>query len=182
MRWQELFDDLEGQAAAADRLALDDEVRDRTRREGGLVRLVDRLRAAVGEPLALTVLGVGPLHATLLDAGEDWLLLDERTGRDVLVPLAAVMAVGGANRRTAAPLDQVGRRLDLRWALRGLARDRAPLQVALRDGALLSGTLDRVGADHVELAEHPQGELRRASGVRGVRLLPLHSLAVLRPA
>lgn len=182
MRWQELFADLEGQAEAADRAVLDDEVRDRTRREGGLVRLPDRLRAAGGTVLAVTVAGAGMLHGTLLDAGEDWLLLEERPGRDVLVPLAAVVAVGGLNRRTALPLDQVGRRLDLRWALRGLARDRATVQVLLREGSLLSGTLDRVGADHVELAEHPAGEPRRASVVSGVRLLPLSALAVLRPA
>ena len=181
MRWQELFDDLEAQAAAADRASYEDEVRDRTRREAGLVRTVDRLRGALGSPLVVTVLGAGTVLGGLLDAGEDWLLLEERPGRDLLVPLSAVVAVGGLGRRTAPEQDQVGRRLDLRWALRGLARDRSAVQVVLRDGSSLTGTLDRVGADHVELAEHAPGELRRAAAVSGVRLLPLGGLALLRP-
>ena len=180
MRWKALFDDLEAQVDAADRAELEGEVRDRSRREGGLVPAVDRLRAAVGSPLAVTVGAGGPLRGTLVDAGVDWLLMEEHPGRDVLVPLAAVLAVAGLTRRAATPLDRVGRRLDLRWALRGLARDRAPLEVQLRDGSLLVGTLDRVGADHVDLAEHPPGELRRAGAVRGVRLLPLPALVLLR--
>ena len=181
MRWKALFDDLEAQADDADRAELEGEVRDRTRREAALTSTVDRLRAAVGARLTVTVGPATPLRGTLLDAGRDWLLLEEQPGRDTLVPLAAVLAVGGLSRRVAAPLDRVGTRLDLRWALRGLARDRAALQVQLRDGSVLVGTLDRVGADHVDLAEHPPGELRRARNIHGVRLLPLPALVLLRP-
>jgi hypothetical protein len=122
------------------------------------------------------------VRGLLLDAGRDWLLLEEGPGRDALVPLAAVLTVAGLGRRAAPSADRVGERLDLRWALRGLARDRTALQVLLRDGTVLAGTLDRVGADHVDLAEHPQGELRRAGAVSGVRLLALDGLAVLRSA
>lgn len=180
MRWQALFDDLEAQAEAAERADLEAEVRDRTRREGGLIRAVDRLRTAVGAPVAVTVFGAGTVQGRLLDAGRDWLLLDEQPGRDLLVPLDAVLSVGGLGRRAERPAGELGERLDLRWALRGLARDRAALQVLLRDGSTASGTLDRVGADHVDLAEHAQGEARRAAAVRHVRLVPLGALALLR--
>ncbi len=179
MRWKALFDDLNGQVEASERHELDAEVRDRTRREAGLVRAGDRLRAATGAPLVVTVHGAGALRGCLLDAGPDWLLLDE-SGREVLVPLAAVLAVGGLSRRTQEPEGEVGRRLDLRWALRGLTRDRAPVQLLLRDGTVLVGTLDRVAADHVDLAEHAPGEARRAAAVRGVRMVPLAALALVR--
>jgi hypothetical protein len=52
--------------------------------------------------------------------------------------------------------------------------------VVLRDGSTLGGTLDRVGADFVELAQHGTGEARREAAVRGARLLPLEGLALLR--
>lgn len=182
MRWQALFEDLEAQLEAADRTELDGEVRDRARREASLHRAVDRLRPAAGAALTVTVQGVGPLHGRLVDAGTGWLLL-EQGGSDVLVAWTAVLGVVGLGRATQTPGSEgeVERRLDLAWSLRGLARSRTGLQVALVDGSVLDGTLDRVGTDHVELAEHPAGEQRRAGSVRQVRLVPLTALALLRP-
>ena len=182
MRWQALFDDLEGQAEALARGELDAEVRDRVRREVSLLRLLDRLVPHTGRPVQLLVHGAGLVPGTLLDAGVDWLLLEETGGRELLVPALAVLAVTGPGPGAQAPggEGEVGKRLDLRWALRGLARDRAGVSVVLRDGTTLGGTLDRVGADFVELAEHGTGEARRAATVRGVRLLPLEGLALLR--
>lgn len=182
MRWDELFSDFEAQLEAADAAELQAEVADRTRREAALVRLVDRLREAVEHPLAVSTWGAGSVHGRLLDAGGDWLLLEEEGQRETLVPLAAVIGVTGLSGRAAAPGSEgeVGRRLDLRWALRGLARDRAGVSVVLRDGTTVSGTLDRVGADHVDLAEHPPGEPRRAGAVRQVRVVPIAALALVR--
>lgn len=182
MRWRALFDDLEAQVEALAAAELQAEVADRTRREQGLLGLVDRLRESEGHPLAVTVWGAGAVHGRLLEAGPDWLLLEEPGLREVLVPLAAVLAVTGAGARTAAPGSEgeVGRRLDLRWALRGLARNRAGVSVVLRDGSAVTGTLDRVGADHVDVAEHAPGEPRRANAVRQVRLVPLTAIALLR--
>jgi hypothetical protein len=61
-----------------------------------------------------------------------------------------------------------------------LARDRTPVAVVLTSGDVLTGTIDRVGEDFVELAEHPVDEPRRAGSVRAVRLLPLSALAAVR--
>ncbi|MBK5307456.1 MAG: hypothetical protein JJD92_12275 [Frankiaceae bacterium] len=182
MRWQALFDDLEAQAEAMAAAELRGEVSDRTRRELGLLRLADRLREGEGHPLAVTVWGAGAVHGRLVDAGIDWLLIEETGVREVLVPLGSVLGISGIGARAAVPGSEgeVGRRLDLRWALRGLARDRAGVTVVLRDGSAVTGTLDRVGADHVDIAEHPAGEPRRAGAVRQVRLIPLTALALLR--
>ena len=184
MRWAALFDDLEAQAEQLAAAELHAEVADRTRREHALVGLVDRLRETEGHPLVVTVWGAGTVHGRLLDAGTDWLLIEEIGVREVLVPLPAVLGIAGVGARTAAPgsAGEGGRRLDLRGALRGLARDRAGVAVVLRDGTTVSGTLDRVGLDHVDVAEHAVGEPRRAGAVRQVRVVPLTAVALLRSA
>jgi hypothetical protein len=182
MRWDKLFADLEAQLAAADAAELASEVADRTRREIGQLRLVDRLRPGVGATVGASVQGLGSVTGKVLDVGTDWLLLQETGARDLLVASAALLSVTGVGGASEVPGSEgdVVRALDLRWALRGLVRDRAAVQVVLRDATTLSGTLDRVGADHVDVAEHPQGEARRAGAVRQVRLVPLHAIAAVR--
>lgn len=182
MRWESLFTDLEGQLLAAEAAELAGEVSERTRREQAAVSTSDRVAGSRGHPVAVTAMGTGVLRGVLLDVGVDWLLLEEPAGREVLVPLHAVLSLTGLGTATSPPGSEgfVGRRLDLRWALRGLARSRTGVALVLRDGSTLSGTLDRVGADHVELAEHGAGEARRAAAVREVRLVPLTAVSAVR--
>lgn len=181
MRWQQLFEDLEAQFDAAQAAELAGEVAERSRREAALLCLADRLRPAVGAPVGVSLPGAGLLRGRLLDAGADWLLLEEPGGRQVLVPLEAVLGVTGVGARSAVPDDSpVTKRLDLRWALRGLARSRTGVGLGLVDGSVVTGTLDRVGVDHLDLAEHAPGEARRAGAVRQVRLVPLPAIALVR--
>jgi len=181
MRWQQLFADLQAQfeaeGAAEDRAV----GASRARAEMGAVDLVRRLRGSVGLPVALRCRGAGAVTGTLIDAGVDWVLLEDEQGRSLLVANAAVRTVAGLGRRTTPEETGVVRaRMDLRWALRGLARDRSAVQVVLDDGGLLTGTLDRVGADHVDLAEHPADLPRRAEAVQGVCAVVIAAIAVVR--
>ena len=182
MRWDELFADLEGQYLAGQAQALAAEVRDRTRREASLLSMTDRLRPVLGSVPTVAVWGVGPVTGRLHDVGPDWLLVCETGGAQLLVPTAAVLGLVGVGRASDVPGGEgaVGRRLDLRYALRGLARRRAGVHVVRRDGSVVTGTLDRVGSDHLDVAEHPPGEPRRAGAVRQVHLVPLDALAVVR--
>ncbi|MCU1606850.1 MAG: uncharacterized protein JWP46_3315 [Modestobacter sp.] len=181
MRWEQLFADLEAQFVAQDTADGAGDRASRERAEYGRLRLADRLRGARGWPVTLTCRGVGEVTGRLVDVGVDWLLLVDAQQRDVLVAMATVRAVGGLGVETAAgELGAVERALDLRRALRGLARDRATVQCLLDDGSTLSGTVDRVGADFVELAEHPLDEPRRRGSVTGVRAVVLAAVAVVR--
>lgn len=182
VRWERLFADLEAELEAAEHADLEAEVADRTRAELSQVRLVDRLRAVVDADLALTLPGAGAVRAVLREVGSEWVLVEEAPGREALIPLARVLAIAGL-RRAAAPPGSEGRvvsRLGLVTALRALVRDRAPVVVVLVDGGAVHGTLDRVGADHVDVAEHPAGEPRRAGAVTGVRTVPLDAIALVR--
>jgi hypothetical protein len=184
VRWQQLFADLEAQFDEAEAAEFDGEVRERTRRELGLIRLVDRLRPAVGRAVSVRLRGFeGDRVAGSLSAvGADWLLLAEGGGRDALVPLRAVLAMSGLGADTAVPNREgaVAARLGFAHALRGITRDRSAVLLGLADGSGLAGTLDRVGADFLELAEHPAGEPRRPETVRGIWAVPLSAVSIVR--
>jgi hypothetical protein len=116
----------------------------------------------------------------LCEVGPDWLLLSERGRGELLLNLGAVQSVSGIGPMAEAPTGKVWRALDLRWALRGLARGRVAVQVVMSDGALWTGTLDRIGADHAELAVHAVGEPRRAGAVEQVVLLQVAGISLVR--
>jgi len=186
-RWEALFRDLDAQFEAAEAAELAAEVADRTRREIALVRLGDRLRAALGGNLTIGVSGGEVLSGALLTVGPDWLLLGagpggSPDGRDTVVVLSAVQSLTGLGARFLPPETEgrVAARLDVRHALRALARSRVAVRVLLRDGSVVVGTLDRIGADHLDLAEHDAGEARRSGAVRRVRTVPLAALAAVR--
>ncbi len=168
MRWEGLFADLEGQLAAEERRELDSEVAERTRRERALVDLTARLAAAVGSPVSLVVAGGRVVVGSLADVGDGWVLVADPP-REVLVPQAAVVVVEGLLHAEPA---RSARRFGLGYALRALARDRATVALELSAGAPLVGTVDVVGADHLVLAEHPEGEPRRRENVRRVLTVP----------
>lgn len=182
MRWDDLFRDLEAQLEAAEAVDLAAEVADRTRIESAQLALVDRLRGTLGRRVTVRVVAAGLVDGELQGVGPDWLLIAGPGGREAVVSLPAVVSVSGLAGWSAAPGEtgEVTRRLGLGYALRGLARDRAGVSVTLLDGTVLTGTLDRVGADFVELAGHGPGEARRRDEVRSVPALPLRALAVVR--
>ncbi|KGH44776.1 hypothetical protein IN07_22730 [Modestobacter caceresii] len=183
MRWEQLFADLEAQMAEQEAAVDQADEASRARAEHGRVRLADRLRGATGQEVSLSC-GAGELAGRLVDVGVDWVLLVDQQHREVLVALGAVRAVSGLTAVTAAAAAEgaVDRALDLRRAVRALARDRAALHCLLADGAVLAGTVDRVGADFLELAEHPVDEPRRRAVVTGVRAVSLGALVALRTA
>ncbi len=175
MRWERLFEDLEALWEADELAHRSAEVADRTRRERATVALVDRLVAHRGE-LEILLTGGRRIVGEPQELGADFVLL-VGGGRSHLVPLAAVVQVTGLGSRSAGPQKVARvRRFGLGYALRILARDRAAVVLQDVSGRSLTGTVDIVGVDHLDLAEHPLDLPRRGEYVRARRTLPLSAV------
>lgn len=198
MRWDNLFDDLEGQLErelAADEadLALEEE-----RMRLGRLTLRDRLAALLdGVPrsaewslrLALTTGEIVPLRPLAL--GRDWMSGDIRdgslAGAQCVVPLEHVVGVllDAAQLSTSlAPVEapragSLASKLTVPFVLRDLARRRAAVELRMTSGAV-TGTIDRVGRDHLDIAVHARSEPRRASSIVEHRIVPLAHLVMVR--
>lgn len=196
MRWDRLFADLEArfdELADAEAAA---ESADRARVAIGAVSAIQRLSGAINQSVRVQLAGGATVGGVLKTVGPDWLLLTDGQGRDCLLALAAVTAVEGLTALTGPEMSSLAKRLDLRRALRGLARDRSPVAVAMTGwtggadfGAVaygatgsseITGTIDRVGADFIEVAVHAPWEPRRVGSVRLVALVPLAGIVLVR--
>ncbi|MCR2793792.1 hypothetical protein NQ156_12020 [Microbacterium sp. zg.Y625] len=190
MRWDRLFEDLEDQLASeweAERAALDTEAE---RLRLSKLSLRERLRVLVGtEPTVSVDLVDGTVATGTVSAvGADWFAVtaDTRRGGALLLPFAGTAAIGipqadllRSARPVAAPA-RLADRMTLGFVLRDLSRRRIPVTVGVAGGRLLSGTIDRAGADHVDLALHDRDAPRRAAAVGGHRLVPTDALVWLR--
>ena len=179
MRWEGLFEDLEGQVAAEHRRERDDEVAERTRRERALVTLGSRLAAGLGARVSLGLVGGQRVEGVLGDLGEDWVLVRaDADAHEVLVPLNGVLTLRSLGAQSASA--RAARRFGLGYALRALSRDRATVAISLVGaGSRLLGTIDAVGADHLDLAEHLEGVPRRRENVRAVTTVPFAAVVAV---
>ena len=178
MRWDRLFEDLEARLALEHTRELDGEVADRTRHERAQLDLTTRLLANIGNAGVGFRLPSGRLWGRLVDVGPDWALL-ERGERSTIVALSAVRGLTGLAPGARVPT-LVARRFGLGVALRAVSRDRATVEVVDLDGSAHTGTIDIVGADHLELAEHPADATRRADQVLGRLVVPFSALGSVR--
>lgn len=180
MRWERLIEEIGAHLDQEARDGRDAEIADRIRHEVGQVELLDRLRAAEGQAVSLRVAPDRDHRGELRQVGAGWLLLAEDSG-ECLLATGHIHTVVGLGRRTAAPMEVPARRLfdgmDLRYALRGVAADRAPVRIGLCGGAELTGTIDRVGRDFADVAMHAVGELRRSQSVTGSVTVALAAIA-----
>ncbi len=177
MRWERLFTDLEGMLDEHERASRESEIADRVRRELARVELSDRFRANDGR-IELLLRGGRLVRGEVLDAGADWVVVDERHRGEVLIPLHAVIEATGLGRSVATPSDP-RRRLGLGHALRVLARHRVPVVVEDELRRVRTGTVDIVGADFFELAQHPPESARRTRNVLASRVIPYRSIVAI---
>lgn len=74
---------------------------------------------------------------------------------------------------------RLSERIGLPFVLRDLCRRRAAIELSTPAG-VLNGTIDRVGRDHLDLAVHPVGTLRRTPDVYQYRVVPLAHILLVR--
>lgn len=179
MRWDRLFDDLAAQLTLDESRELESEVADRVRRERAQLDVHTRLLANVDASRVGLRLPGRAVTGRLVDVGPDWALVETAPGRPCLVALAAVRGISGLGPGARTP-SVVAKRFGLGAALRAVSRDRAVVELADVDGRLVTGTIDVVGADHLEVAEHAPDEMRRSANLTGRLLVPFWSLGSVR--
>ena len=197
MRWDRLFDDLEGQLErelSAEELDLQAE---EERLRIGRLAVRDRL-IAIGEgghdpeqPVALLLTTGEQLLVRPSTFGRDWFLAElaeEGHRSQCVVPLSGVAAllltraqIESSLVRSENPANDraLSARLTLPFVLRDLCRRRAAvsLHTAIGDA---HGTIDRVGRDHIDLAVHEHEHPRRSRAVSQYRVVPLDQLLLVR--
>lgn len=174
MRWDRLFDDLEAQLDAQERLELDAEISERTRLERSKVSVGDRVVGARGVAVTVHLAAGRRVEGVVVDVGDGWFVLEDRS-RPVLVAAHAVMGIVGLPHRPRSGAS--ARRLGLGYALRAVSRDRRAVHVHDIDGCVVSGTIDAVGADVLDVSEHAPDEPRRGENVRAQRAIPFAAVA-----
>ena len=193
MRWDNLFDDLESQLEQELGAEEIDLMAEEERLRLGRLGLRDRLRAmsTAGEPVRL-ILSDGTRVAIDVGAiGRDWIAGefcgDGHRFVSCVIPIAAItgclatpaqaaVSVGGD---VESGVGSLSARLGLQFVLRDLCRRRSAVNVRTSHD-LLHGTIDRVGRDHFDLAEHEPGVARRERAVRSLRLIPVAEVVHVR--
>jgi hypothetical protein len=191
MRWDELFADLEGQLEAGIGAEERDREAEEERLRVGRLTIRDRIAAiaASTSPALVVQLVTGESIAIRARTfGRDWVacdLADSRDGAQAVLPLAAIAALLPAPGQIAAstapvaPAGTLTDRLGVHFVLRDLCRRRRHVVVVTPRGSF-AGTFDRVGRDHADLAVHAEGEWRRSSAVRQLRVIALSDVVLVR--
>jgi len=194
VRWQNLFDDLESQLESELGAEEIDLLAEEERLRLGRLTLRDRIRALHAETpasaLDVTLRSGERVALRIAAIGRDWVAgeLDAGTLRSAIVPLAAVATLDPAGDQLAVslrvdpapePPTALSARLGIAFVLRDLCRRRAGVEVHI-GGERLHGTIDRVGRDHLDLAEHAAGEPRRTATVARIRIVAFAGLDLVK--
>ncbi len=175
-RFDDLLAGIAAEVEAADAAALDADIAEVERAARGEVRLLDRLRAQ--SHASLVVVGGAQVSGGVAAVGRDVVVLaaDDGDWAVAVWGIAAVVELGGGSREPSSPTDRLG----LGSVARAWARQRNVVRVVCVGTAPLDGTIDSVGADHLDLAEHDPGEPRRPEAVRRSVTIPLGAVAAIR--
>jgi hypothetical protein len=167
-----MFDELEAEFEAGLRREADQETMAAVRAELGSTVLWEQLARRLGTDM-VAIAGDRVLRGSAVASYPEFLVLRADDGAEHLIPYGpAVSVVLPAEPPPLRPTPGPAvRRYQLALALRELARRRDPVRVDLGDGTSVDGTIEAVGRDYLEIAEHDPGEVRRRAAVRARRFV-----------
>ncbi len=207
MRWERLFQDLEDQLERETDAELEDLARDEERLRIARLTLADRLHALLSGPSSLhevtVALSLTTLVCRIVRVGRDWALVQitspgTRRGT-ALLPTGAMRsltcnAVGPRLRdrehsvlsrtdsgRTSSPAVAdagVSSGIGIAFVLRDLCRRRRQVTLVSHDREW-TGTIERVGKDHLDLAVHPLDQPRTSDAVTTVSVIALAHIELI---
>ena len=165
-------------AQAANLAALEDaaEAEELALAEIARIPWADRVRALTGNGVRVEfeLPDRSRLEGTIEAVLADGIVLEESSG-GWAIWADAVCSITGLGPRTRSP-GTVAARLTLASVLREWARDGSAVR-CLGELGVHEGTLTRIGADHLDLAEHDRDDSR---GVRVERTLPMSAVWAIR--
>lgn len=195
MHWDHLFEDLEGQLASeweAERAALDAES-ERLRISRLDLRSRLRMLCAARASATIDLANGRRLRGSMHVLGSDWVAVTPTTPgvpaatTTHILPLNAITGISTDHGLVLRSLEDapdtastLRERMMLGFVLRDLARRRIPVLISMLVGDDVHGTIDRAGADHLDLALHDVGDSRRADAVHGFRIIPFPSIVSVR--
>jgi hypothetical protein len=139
--------------------------------------------AQLGRRIGIVVVvraGARLVRGGLLASYPDFFVVQGVDGARHLVRPEAISIALSAGLGPAQPASGLAvRRYTFGLALRELARRREPVRLELVDGNAVAGTIEAVGSDYLELAEHDLGEARREAAVKGRRLAAFRAVALV---
>jgi hypothetical protein len=167
-----VFDELEAEFEDGLRREAEQETVAAVRAELGSTVLWEQLARRLGSEMTAFA-GAWVVRGKAVASYPEFLVLRGADGADHLIRHGPAVSVAlpaepGRLRPTPGPS---ARRYQLALALRELARQREPVRVQLVDGTAVGGTIEAVGSDYLELAEHDPGEARRRAAVRARRFI-----------
>jgi hypothetical protein len=167
-----VFDELEGEFEAGLRQEAEQEALAAVRAEVGATVLWEQLARRIGRETTVLA-GARAFRGVVVASYPEFLVLRAVDGTEHLIRYGPAVSVALSAEppalRPAPPA--AARRYQFALALRELARRREPVRVELVEGARCDGTIEAVGSDYLEVAEHDLGEARRRAAVRARRFV-----------
>lgn len=179
MRFDRIFEDLEGRLDHHEQEEIRAVSEDLARAERAQVTLVQRLRGSLGNELTVLLASSLRLTGTVEALGPDWLVLHQQAaGTRALVPLHALGMIEGLAARARPAEESLLADPSLNSMLRTLARDRSLVTLETTAGSV-SGRISAVGAETLDLRTLPTREPGPVPGSTRVTVVTASLLALI---